>query len=601
MIEYWTQNLERSWGIKARLSALDGEFDLNIKAESADGKRYLLKIMRKGCDVGLVNMQCEAIQHIHASAISVNVPFVVPSKSGRNVESLADEAGNARLVWVLSFLDGIHYASFTPKSSLLIADLGRSIARLHLALEGFDHPALQREFKWNLTQAFWINDQLDVITDSDRRALLKAVMDDYQQILDSVKALPSRAIHNDINDYNLLAHTALNDAPVISGIVDFGDMCAAPTVCDLAIAGAYIMLDQPQPDVALSALVAAYHAVLPLTEHEIELIFPLALSRLAVSVVNSTIEALAKPDDPYVVISQAPAWRLLENSTVNHSLVTARLRVACGLPICESAARVEDYLVRQVRGNCAAVIGMDLSAATCHSLSAEQCSVPQNPFELTMAEAITLGDDSVHESLSALAGDNADEPRVWLGYYNEPRLIYTDSAFRNGAWKASNRRTVHLGVDVFSPAGTNVHAPLDAVVCVIENRPASLDYGGMVVLEHKTPCADRFYSLYGHLDPDSIQTLRPGQSLNAGDVFAALGTPAQNGGWTPHLHMQLAMCLDGYDKDWPGVADPDDLAFWNAMCPNPAALLNLPDEKVGYASVDESLVLQHARLATSFV
>ncbi len=592
MIEHWVESLDQAWGINAQLSALDGEFDLNIKAECADGTRYLLKVMRQGCDEGLVDMQCEALKHIHASAIPVNVPLVVQSKSGRNVESLVDEAGNTRLVWVLSFLDGIDYASFTPKSSTLIAHLGRSIAQLHLALEGFDHPSLQRDFKWNLTQASWINDQLKVITDSDRRALLRSVMDDYLQILDSVRALPSLAIHNDINDYNLLANATLIDAPAISGIVDFGDMCAAPRVCDLAIAGAYVMLDHPQPEIALSSLVAAYHTVQPLTADEIDLIYPLALSRLAVSVVNSTIEALAKPDDPYVVISQAPAWRLLENPTINHSMVTARLRVACGFPMSESASRVRDYLARHVRGGCAPVLGVELGDAACHSLSVERCSVPQNPFELTNVEAAAVGDITADANPLSYPYEHKLQANLWLGYYNEPRLIYTDSAFRLGPWKASNRRTVHLGVDVFAPAATTVRAPLNAVVCVVENRPASLDYGGLVILQHKTPEGDFFYSLYGHLDREVSQQLQPGQTLMAGDVFAALGTPEENGGWAPHLHLQLAMSIEGLEADWPGVADPDDLAFWNAMCPNPAALLNLPDKKVGYASVDETKVLQ---------
>ncbi|MFT6303359.1 MAG: 4-aminobutyrate aminotransferase-like enzyme/Ser/Thr protein kinase RdoA (MazF antagonist) [Granulosicoccus sp.] len=583
MIEHWIEGLYQSWGIKAELSALDGEFDLNIKAEGVDGTRYLVKIMRPACDIGLVEMQCEALKHIHASATSANVPLVVQSMVGRDVETLMDEEGNERLVWVLSFLEGVTYASFMPKSHHLVSHLGSSIAHLHSALDGFEHASLQRDFKWNLLQASWINDQLSVISDSHRRDLLSSIMLDYAEHLESVQALPSFAIHNDINDFNLLANAELIAEPIISGIVDFGDMCAAPRVCELAIAGAYIMLDHPQPEAALSALVAAYHAVLPLSANEIALIYPLLRCRLAVSVVNSTIEALTNPDDPYVTISQGPAWRLIESSVVAHSLVTARLRVACGLAVSESATRVGDYLAQLSSGACAAIIGVEVDGAPCRSLSVEGCSMPQNPFNLLSSEARSLGHDAT------------DTTEVWLGYYNEPRLVYTDSAFRQGPWKASNRRTVHLGVDVFAPAATQIHAPLDGVVCVIENRQTSLDYGGMVVLEHMTPSGDSFYSLYGHLNPEVCKKLQQGQKLKAGDVFAELGTQEHNGGWTPHLHLQLAMGIGGLGTDWPGVANPDDLKFWNAMCPNPAVLLNLPNEKVGFTSVDETVVLQQRR------
>ena len=56
MIEHWKDGLYQSWGIKAQLRALEGEFDLNLAAESECGARYLLKVMRPGCDAGLVEM-----------------------------------------------------------------------------------------------------------------------------------------------------------------------------------------------------------------------------------------------------------------------------------------------------------------------------------------------------------------------------------------------------------------------------------------------------------------------------------------------------------------------------------------------------------------
>ena len=58
----------------------------------------------------------------------------------------------------------------------------------------------------------------------------------------------------------------------------------------------------------------------------------------------------------------------------------------------------------------------------------------------------------------------------WLGYYSEPRLIYAEPGFRKGPWKASDRRTVHLAVDVFAPAGSVLHAPLSGRVEAVENR-----------------------------------------------------------------------------------------------------------------------------------
>ncbi len=39
-------------------------------------------------------------------------------------------------------------------------------------------------------------------------------------------------------------------------------------------------------------------------------------------------------------------------------------------------------------------------------------------------------------------------------------------------------------------------------------------------------------------------------------------------------------------RAWPGVADPDAMYLWGALCPNPAVLLNLPDAKTAHAVCD---------------
>ncbi len=61
----------------------------------------------------------------------------------------------------------------------------------------------------------------------------------------------------------------------------------------------------------------------------------------------------------------------------------------------------------------------------------------------------------------------------------------------------------------------------------------------MVILEHTTADGLNFFTLYGHLSPAAIAGLRPGQIIAAGQQFATLGTPAENGGWPPHLHLQV--------------------------------------------------------------
>ena len=41
MNKHWQEQLKKTWGIDASLTSLDGEFDLNFKASTQDGRQYL--------------------------------------------------------------------------------------------------------------------------------------------------------------------------------------------------------------------------------------------------------------------------------------------------------------------------------------------------------------------------------------------------------------------------------------------------------------------------------------------------------------------------------------------------------------------------------
>ncbi|NSY37436.1 aminotransferase class III-fold pyridoxal phosphate-dependent enzyme [Leisingera sp. ANG59] len=577
-LTHWAAALQEHWGIEAELSRLDGEYDLNFLAKRSDGQGYVLKAMRPGCEVWLVDMQVKAFRHIAERQPDLPCPRVIASLAGETLLTLQDEQGQDRLVWLLSQLPGRCYAKSEPKSDSLIHEIGRVLGGVSNALADFSHEGLERDFKWDLMRAGWISDQLFCIENPARHALLQKISADFAELVPALTELPKLAIHNDANDYNIMVAGELNVPRQVSGLIDLGDMCAAPRVCDLAIAAAYIVLDHPAPEAALASLVAGYHEACPLTAAEVDMVWPLLKMRLAVSVVNSTLMAVENPDDPYVTISQAPAWRFLEGNSLHGGLLNARLRAACGLPVVEGANRVMAWL-KQERGNFAPLMGEDLADAPMGSLSVEHSTWPQNPFHMPEEEAAKVGEEF------------EDNGRTWLGYYHEPRLIYTDAAFRKGPWKASNRRTVHLAVDAFAPAGTAMFAPLRGEVLVAEYRNGHLDYGGVIILRHETPEGDPFYTLYGHLDPEFLDRFKPGDTIEKGEEFCRLGDPSQNGGWAPHVHFQLALSTEGIEADWPGVGDPDEMCLWRALCPNPAALLNLPDEKVCYQPTRKEDVL----------
>jgi len=158
---------------------------------------------------------------------------------------------------------------------------------------------------------------------------------------------------------------------------------------------------------------------------------------------------------------------------------------------------------------------------------------------------------------------------VGIGGYLENRVIYRRSPHFEAA---TEPRSLHLGVDVWVPAGTPVAAPLAGVVHSLADNNNFGDYGPTIILQHELEGVT-FYSLYGHLTRTDLPGLAPGQAVAAGQVIAHVGPHPENGDWPPHLHFQLMADMQGRWGDFPGVAPPSERAYWAALCPDPMLVL----------------------------
>lgn len=155
-----------------------------------------------------------------------------------------------------------------------------------------------------------------------------------------------------------------------------------------------------------------------------------------------------------------------------------------------------------------------------------------------------------------------------VGGYLENRSVYAATELFQG----DTERCIHIGVDVFMPAGTPLYAPLDGVVHSFANRQVEGDYGPVIILAHELDGIE-FHTLYGHLSEASLEALRVGIAFGRGARIAAIGPRPVNGDWTPHLHFQLIRDMQGNHGDYPGVVRPDDLPFYRVNCPDPMPLL----------------------------
>lgn len=212
-------------------------------------------------------------------------------------------------------------------------------------------------------------------------------------------------------------------------------------------------------------------------------------------------------------------------------------------------------------------------------------------FDLSICRPLVLDFSNANSELAHLdLGDTpafaawieehlaAEKSAVAVGRYGEDRVIYRHSPLFDGA---SERRSVHLGIDLFAAAGTTVFAPLDGVVHSFADNNGIGDYGPTVIVEHDINNF-RFWTLYGHLARTALDELHFGQKLEAGAQIATLGNLHENGAWPPHLHFQIITDIGGFQGNYPGVAAPSERSIWLERCPDPNLILQIPDLEPGY-------------------
>jgi murein DD-endopeptidase MepM/ murein hydrolase activator NlpD len=161
-----------------------------------------------------------------------------------------------------------------------------------------------------------------------------------------------------------------------------------------------------------------------------------------------------------------------------------------------------------------------------------------------------------------------------IGGYGEYREVYSQSKVFDATIRGEEPRRLHLGIDIWGKPGTAIMAPLDGIVHSFAFNNRYGDYGTTIILSHQLQGCS-FYTLYGHLNLNSIQNLQEGDRIAKGDIFAGFGIPFENGQWPPHLHFQLINDLQEWNGDYPGVCKYSEREKYLANCPDPDFILQM--------------------------
>lgn len=196
---------------------------------------------------------------------------------------------------------------------------------------------------------------------------------------------------------------------------------------------------------------------------------------------------------------------------------------------------------------------------------------------------------------------NNHHPAWSIGRFDENRLgMYSSEMFQNEQYQIDGyggKRTVHLGIDLGGPVGTNVHAFTDGTIHSVGCNSEFGDYGHVIVIEHELPSPSSsssssstiaddgdspmtydddadddddddeknkekkrvVWALYGHLDERSTVGKVPGMKIQRGQVIGHIGDCHENGGWiAPHVHFQVSIHPPKVLHDMPGACSVSD-------------------------------------------
>jgi hydroxylysine kinase len=322
--------VRRLYGIDGSVQSLAGERDQNCRIETADGRRFVLKISNPSEPAAIVDFQIAALEHIARVSPEQPVPRVVRTLEGNAHGSIELTAGQRTRVRMLTWLDGIQIRE-TKRTAAQRRAMGTGLAALNRALLGFAHPGAAHDLLWNVSAAHRLAGKLEGIVDAKRRALAGAFMTRFtEHVLPRLGSLRQQVIHNDYHLYNVLV--APDDEARIVGIIDFGDMLHAPLVGEVATAAAFHMVGNDDPFEGPAQFVAAYHASLPLTGVEQDIVADLMATRYLITVLISEWRAARYPENrAYIMRHNPAAWEGLSHMA-GVSRATARDRLLAGVP-----------------------------------------------------------------------------------------------------------------------------------------------------------------------------------------------------------------------------------------------------------------------------
>ncbi|WP_404433767.1 aminotransferase [Microbacterium lacus] len=312
------------WGVDAAPRSLgshqDRNFLFDLGGESGDEKR-LLKVANPSVSAAELEAQSAAAELIAASG--TRVPLALPLAEGadRSTALRVEVEGTVMYARLMEFLAGETLSGYLSPTA--IRAIGALAGRVDSALADFSSPAAERVHQWDLRHARrTLEELLPHVADDQLRSQLEAECTRAWAVVEPLAAdLPMQFIHGDLTDDNVIS----TDGRVPDGVIDLGDLNLTWTVGEIAITVSSLLHHDGVGLAEAMVAVTAYDAARPLTDAEVEALWPLVIVRAATLVASAHHVLGIDPDNAYA------AENLTHEEAILNGAISVPLAVATAL------------------------------------------------------------------------------------------------------------------------------------------------------------------------------------------------------------------------------------------------------------------------------
>ena len=302
-------------------TALNGSSELNLVrlasekddtfSVSTNGRRYVLKVSHPDEDSSDIDRECRAMER--AAEYGVPVPALLPDVHGRRAAPIRDEAGQARVARLMTFIEGVPLDS-TNSSIRERERVGEVLAVLRHALADLESPAEARRCAWDVANLPELVPLLDRVDLGEHEEMLRGAINRFMtEVAPRLPTLRRQTVHNDFSKSNIIVDH--DDPTFVTGIVDFGDMVRTAVVIDVSTA----LLNQLPRDLTRRTtedifadardVLRGYLRYADLTDEELALLPHLVMGRVVVRALITLHRAALMPHNrTYILRNTEQGW-----------------------------------------------------------------------------------------------------------------------------------------------------------------------------------------------------------------------------------------------------------------------------------------------------